>query len=283
MSQSLVDRLQHPDPMIGVELRPPRADLSGADSMNVWIDMYHAIQRLVRQDAVVFLTDNAVGQAEEENLAHLVSNVGQDVDRAQLVPFLTTKHTLDYCHLYARRAASFGFNALTVLGGDKHVGPPRCVPHGYLLRQSIRKIVPEVQLGGWANPLADPVGQVDFLLDAGFTADFFLTQIVSHHSIREVEAFLNEMERRRVPYPGVFGVFYYRSANRKTLQTLGEFFPVPVDGIAEDFASGLSPAEVCIKSIRALNALGINKVYVSNLGIQKAGRTYRTIVNALDR
>ncbi len=91
----MLERLRAPQPLVSVELRPPRSDLSSTDSMNVWIDMYHAIQRLTRQDALVFLTDNAVGQSEEENLAHLVANVGDDVDRSRLVPFLTTKHSLD--------------------------------------------------------------------------------------------------------------------------------------------------------------------------------------------
>ena len=59
-----------------------------------------------RHDTVVFMTDNAVGQAEEENLTHLMANLTGDVSPSQLVPFLTSKHTLDYCLLYAARAAS---------------------------------------------------------------------------------------------------------------------------------------------------------------------------------
>ena len=49
--------------------------------------------------------------------------------------------------------------------------------------------------------------QVDFLLHPEFEAEFYLTQVVSHHSIREVERFLAEARRRGVACPGAFGVF----------------------------------------------------------------------------
>ena len=77
--------------MVGVELRPPRTGMSSRDSIDVWIDMYHAMERLARRDTVIFLTDNAVGQAEEENLGHLSANLSDQVDRSKIVPFLTAK------------------------------------------------------------------------------------------------------------------------------------------------------------------------------------------------
>ena len=67
----------------------------------------------------VFLTDSAVGAQEEDNLRHLVTNLGQDVPRDRIVPFLTAKHSLEYCLSYADRAHQSGFPALVVLGGDK--------------------------------------------------------------------------------------------------------------------------------------------------------------------
>ncbi len=222
----LLSRLRSGDPLNTVELRPPRSGLSYAESMDVWIDMYHSIQRLVRRDTFLFLTDNAVGASEEENLGHLAANLAGDVPPARVVPFLTCKHSLEYCLMYAKRAASRGFDALTVLGGDKSVGPPRCVPHARDLRVLIRRQIPTLALGGWANPHSNASQQVDFLLDDDFTGEFFLTQIVSHHSIRQVELFLDEARRRDVPYPGVFGVFMYRSANAKTLSRLRNFFTV---------------------------------------------------------
>jgi len=250
-------------------------------SVDAWIDMYHSIRRLARQDTLIFLTDNAIGQAEEENLAHLTANLAGELAPARIIPFLTAKHSLDYIQLYATRAASHGFEALTVVGGDASGGPPRCFPHGYQLRRWLRQRVPSLGLGGWVNPLRDPVEQVDFLLNPEFEAEFFLTQIVSHHSVDRVERFLAEARRRRVPYPGVFGVFLYRSANPRTLQQLGSFFPVPAEGVTRDFEGGLSPEEICARSIRALREVGVDKVYVSNLGFDRPDARYRRILELL--
>ncbi|MGH2709072.1 MAG: hypothetical protein ACRDJK_12380, partial [Actinomycetota bacterium] len=162
-ASSVLQRLREDKPLAAVELRPPRTGLSHAESMDVWIDMYHAIQRLARRDTITFLTDNAVGLSEEENLAHLTANLAGDVDPARIVPFLTSKHSVEYCLMHATRAASHGFEALTVLGGDHTVGPPRCVPHARELRRLIRRRVPALNLGGWANPHRDAAEQVDFL------------------------------------------------------------------------------------------------------------------------
>jgi 5,10-methylenetetrahydrofolate reductase len=277
----LLDRLREERPLLAAELRPPRSDRSLAASMDSWIDMYHSIRKLGRSDSVIFLTDNAVGQAEEENLQHLTANLAGEVDPAKVVPFLTCKHSLDYCLLYATRAASHGIEAVTVLGGDRSIGAPRCLPHAYLLRGALRQRVPTLTLGGWANPHRDATQQVDFLLRQDNGADFFLTQIVSHHSAASVERFVSEAERRGVSQPGVFGVFYYRSANAKTLGSLGEFFPVPAAAITRDFESGMTAAEICARSIRELYRVGVRHVYISNLGFRGVDRRYDEIVAAL--
>jgi hypothetical protein len=276
---SVLQRLRDDRPLAAVELRPPRTGLSSADSMELWIDMYHSIQRLARRDTVMFLTDNAVGLSEEENLAHLTANLAGDVDPRRIVPFLTSKHSIDYCLMYASRAASNGFEALTVLGGDHTAGPPRCVPHARELRSLIRQRVPRLDLGGWANPHRPAEEQVDFLLDQRFEADFYLTQVVSHHSIGAVERFLQEARRRGVPYPGVFGVFLYRSANPGTLAKLNDFFPVPAEELTREFAAGMKPEEICAKSVRMLREVGADKVYLSNLGFQQVDARYRRIVD----
>jgi hypothetical protein len=278
---SVVRRLAENRPMVAVELRPPRSGMSYSASVDAWIDMYHAIRRLARQDMLIFLTDNAVGQSEEENLAHLTANLAGDPALARIVPFLTAKHSLDYLQLYAARAASNGFEALTVVGGDASGGPPRCFPHAYQLRQWLRQRVPSLDLGGWVNPLRDPVRQVEFLTDPGFEAEFYLTQIVSHHSIGQVERFVIEARRRGVACPGVFGVFLYRSANPRTLRQLSDFLPVPAEGITREFEQGLSAEEICARSIRALREVGVDKVYVSNLGLERPEARYRRIVELL--
>lgn len=281
INSGVLGRLRLNRPLVAVELRPPRAGLSGLEGMDVWIDMYHSIRRLASQDTLIFLTDNAVGEVEEENLQHLTTNLAGEVDPSKVVPFLTSKHTLEYCLVYAARAASFGFQALTVLGGDRTVGPPRCVEYAYLLRQLIRQRVPSLKLGGWVNPHRDPVQQVDYLLAPNFTAEFYLTQIVSHHNIGAVTRFLDEARRRGVTFPGVFGVFLYRSANPETLRRLQSFFPVPAAELTAEFRSGLSPEEICARTIRALREVGVDKVYVSNLGFRKPEERYRRLLEAL--
>jgi hypothetical protein len=278
---TIADRLRDQRPLVAVELRPPKTGLTAQQGMDTWIDMYHSVRRLARHDTAIFLTDNAVGESEEENLRHLVTNLAGDVTAWKLVPFLTCKHALDYCLMYADRAVAHGFPALTVLGGDKTVGPPRCLEFAYMLRQRIRARHAGLELGGWANPLRNPTEQVDFLLASGFTGDFFLTQIVSHHQLPQVAAFVDELRRRDVPWPGAFGVFLYRSANRKTLERLRQFFPVPVEGVIKDFEAGMTPAEICASTIAALRTLGVDKVYLSNLGYRRPERRYREVLEAV--
>lgn len=262
----LADRLRAPGPLATVELRPPSTGLTGSAGMDVWIDMYHSVQRLAREERYVFLTDNAVGAAEEENLSHLVANLGSDVPRERLVPFLTCKHTLEHCLMYADRAASLGFQSLTVLGGDKNVGRARCVPHAFELRKHIRERQPSLSLGGWANPHREISEQVDYVSAREFAADFFLSQIMSHHSAGRVEAFVNALDRRGESPPGVFGVFFYRSANPGSLERLGGFFPVPAEALTAEFDAGVPAEEICARTIRALRDAGAEKIYVSNLG-----------------
>ena len=177
--------------MIAVELRPPRAELEAAEGMDAWIDTYHAIRSLTRHDVRVMVTDSAVGAQEENNLRHLVTNLGDAVGRHKVIPFLTTKHSLEFCLAYADQAVHNGFPSLVVLGGDKHVGRARSLEHAWQLRKLIRERHPSLELGGWANPIADPIRQVDFLLRPDANADFYLTQIVSHHQGDRVGAFLD--------------------------------------------------------------------------------------------
>lgn len=258
---ALLDRLRRPEPLIGIELRPPRADAAdgGADA---WLGMASAVRRLAARDTAVFLTDSAVGTAEEENLRHLVANLDPDVPRDRICPFLTTKHTLEYCLWYADRAVASGYGALTVLGGDTTVGAPRCLPHAQDLRARIRARHPGLALGGWANPHKDPAGQVGLIRSPAFCADFFLTQIVSHHDLDAVQRFLAALG------PGataLFGVFHWRSANPKTLKALARFLPVPAEGLTREFGAGVPPDEIAARSIRALRGLGVRHVYLSNL------------------
>ncbi len=247
--------------------------------MDAWIDTYHAVRSLSRNGTHVFLTDSAVGLKEEDNLRHLVNNLGTDVAKSGVVPFLTCKHPLDYCLAYADRAHHHGFDALVVLGGDRSVGPPRCVEHAWQLREEIRRRVPDLALGGWANPHGDCATQIGHLLDEHANAEFYLTQIVSHHSRESVARFIGEGDRRGLAIPGLFGVFYYRSANPRTLEALSGFLPVPVRALVEEFAAGATADEVCGRSLRALADAGARHFYISNLPLDRAAATLRRILD----
>jgi 5,10-methylenetetrahydrofolate reductase len=277
--ESFLSLLRNSDtPVVAVELRPPRAELQSHEGIDAWIDTYHAIRSLARQNVRVMITDSAVGAQEENNLRHLVANLGPEVARAHVVPFLTTKHSVDFCLGYADQAVHHQFPSLVVLGGDKHIGRTRCVEHAWQLRQLIRRRHAGLELGGWANPTAPPSSQVDFLLDTEANADFYLTQIASHHQAAQVSAFLEEARRRGLSIPGVFGVFYYRSANPATLRMLRQFLPVPVEELSAEFAAGATPADVCARTIRTLVDLGAQHFYVSNLPLRRTVQTLNEIL-----
>ena len=276
----LLRRLVQPDPLLAVELRPPRLGMGTTRSMSVWIDMHHAVQRLARQDTFILLTDDAAGDHEEESLAHLAANLGGSADLGAVVPFLTCKHPLEYCRMFARRASGLGVAAVAVVGGDHSVGPERCVPHGKDLRHILRADQPGLPLGGWANPHRDPVEQARFVAAADFTADFVLTQIVSHHSLESVERFQAELVRLGVDLPVVYGVFHYHSANPRTLDYLGRYFPVPAREITREFEGGATAEEICLRTIRGLRAIGADKVYVSNLRSRDVARRLQGIGEA---
>jgi 5,10-methylenetetrahydrofolate reductase len=279
---TLVGNLRSGQRVIAAELRPPRAELEAAASRDAWIDTYHAVRSLARRGTFVFLTDSAVGSKEEDNLRHLVINLGSDVPRSSVVPFLTCKHPLDYCLAYADRAHHHGFEALVVLGGDKSLGPARCVAHAWQLRDEIRRRVPNLALGGWANPHAAPAAQVGHLLEEHANADFYLTQVVSHHSRDKVERFLEESERQRLSLDGLFGIFYYRSANPKTLAALKGFLPVPAQALTREFEEGATADDICARSIRALTAAGVRHFYISNLPLGRAAQTLHRILERVE-
>lgn len=279
MAAAFLDALRAGTGVIAAELRPPRAELDSVAGMDAWIDTYHAVRTLTRQDVAVFLTDSAVGTQEENNLRHLVTNLGRDVPRDRVVPFLTSKHSLEFCLSYAEQAWQHGFPALVVLGGDRSVGRPRCVEHAWDLRRAIRAREPHLALGGWANPHADPARQAEYIGDERFVGEFYLTQIVSHLDAAPVARFIDAVHRRGLDHmPGVFGVFFYRSANVSTLRSLSRFLPVPVEALTAEFAGGATPIEICARTLRAVMDLGIRNFYVSNLPLARASATLNAIL-----
>ncbi|MBP7146062.1 MAG: hypothetical protein KBD01_00845 [Acidobacteria bacterium] len=264
-------RLADPAPLVAVELRPPRRELDGVRAMEAWIDVYQSIRRLTSLDTAVFLTDNAVGASEEENLAHIVNNLGRDAARERVVPFLTLKHPLAHCLGFAARARRERFPALVVLGGDRHDGVPRCLPHSCDLRRRLRREQPGLALGGWLNPYADIAAQLEQLLGTGDDPDFLLTQVVSHHDPSPVEKLADAIARRGVRVPVFPGVFYYRSARPETLALLSRFLPVPQAQLAADFGErGMHPEQVAARTLAWLAGLGFTRFYVSNIETGRA-------------
>jgi hypothetical protein len=165
-----------------------------------------------------------------------------------------------------------------VLGGDKGVGAPRSVEHAWQLRKILRERDPAICLGGWANPHADPGRQVDYLSDPNFYAEFFLTQIVSHYEIDAASRFIETADRRGLSMPGLFGIFFYRSGNRRTLEGLRSFLPVPIEGLTREFAEGSTAEDICARSIRALMKAGARHFYISNLPPGRAQTVLATIL-----
>ena len=257
-------------PVRAIEFRPPLRELPEDDSLDAWIDLSQAARALLAEGRFVLLTDDAVGSREEESLQHLTSSLGEHADLSGVVPFLTCKHTLDYCLLFAKRAASLGVPAITVTGGDRDVGPPRCVERSRDLRRIIRKTVPDLRLGAWVNPFADPAMQVGLLLDPRHVADYYITQVVSHHRMEPLDRFLEESERRSLGMPGLVGVFHYRSGSRRTLARLSRFLPVPVDGLLAELDAGASPEEITARTLAALAERGVMHTYLSNLDPRSA-------------
>jgi hypothetical protein len=262
--------LRDSGPLRTVELRPPPAGLAGGASVDRWIDLNQGVRSLLRGGRFVLFTDDAVGDREEESLQHLTTNLGSRADLSHVVPFLTLKHSLDYALLFARRTASHGLGGITVTGGDREVGLPRCLPRSRDLRRLIHEQHPGLPLGAWANPYRGAAAQADLLADPEHAADYYVTQIVSHHDLGPLSQFLEEADRRGVTLPGVVGVFYYRSGNSATLAKLSRFIPVPAGGLKREFADGASPAEICARTLRALADLGVEKTYVSNLDPRRA-------------
>ena len=92
--------------------------------------------------------------------------------------------------------------------------------------------------------------------------------------------FLAQVDRRRLDLPGIFGVFYYRSANPRTLDALKGFLPVPVEGLTREFGAGATAEDVCAKTIRTLMGAGARHFYISNLPIAGA---QQVLGNVLER
>ncbi len=226
------------------------------------------------------VTDSAVGAQEENNLRHLVTNLGPDVPRQSVVPFLTTKHSIDFCLGYADQVVQHGFPGARRARRRQTRGPRargrarvaaapahsrRAIPSCRSAAGPTRPATRPVRWPSWARASSPPTS-------------------TSRRSCRIIASatstgFLREADRQGVTAPGMFGVFYYRSAKTSTLQTLSQFLPVPVDELSAEFAAGATPVDVCARSIRELMALGVRHFYVSNLPLVKTAAVLHAILD----
>ena len=118
-----------------------------------------------------------MGQREEDNLRHLVTNLGDDAPRTRVVPFPHGETHAETIVWTTPTAPSATDSARSwCLGGDERAWDhPAVSPARQRLRGLIRRRQPTLELGGWANPHKDAATQVGYLLDAEATTDFFLT------------------------------------------------------------------------------------------------------------
>ena len=76
----------------------------------------------------------------------------------------------------------------------------------------------------------------------------------------------------------MFGVFFYRSARLRTLETLKSFLPVPIEGLVREFGEGATAEDICARTIRTLMDLGARHFYISNLPIARAQHALAAIL-----
>jgi hypothetical protein len=85
-----------------------------------------------------------------------------------------------------------------------------------------------------------------------------------------------------VKIPGIFGVFYYRTANPNTFAMLSKFLPVPAAELTRDFAAKVHPEEICARSVHALLQRGVKNIYVSNLPMATGAETFSRIESRVE-
>ena len=71
----------------------------------------------------------------------------------------------------------------------------------------------------------------------------------------------------------MFGVFFYRSANPRTLAALSQFLPVPVEELTAEFSAGATPEDICARTLRTLMNVGARHFYISNLPLSRVAAT----------
>ena len=190
--------------------------------------------------------------------------------RVTIVPFLTSKHSIEYCLMHASRAASHGFEALTVLGGDHTAGPPRCVPHARELRALIRQRVPRPRPRRLGQPSSAGNEQVDYLLDD----DSKPSSISPRSCLTTASVRWSGFSRR--PAGGVCriqgssGCFFTGAPLPATLAQAGRLLP-GAGRRTDPRIRSRHDARGDLRQLgpRCLSEVGADKVYLSNLGVHQ--------------
>ena len=213
--------------------------MSYDESVDAWIDMYHSIRRLARQDTLIFLTDNAVGQAEEENLAHLTANLAGELEPARIVPFLTAKHS-HRVHPALRRAGRVARLRGAHRRRRRSCPParPAAFPHAYQLRQWIRRRVPSLDLGGWVNPLRIRSSRWTSCSTPSSRRSSISPRSSPTIPSAQSSAFWRRLGAAEYPIRACSASSSIGAPTRARCEQLGDFLPVPAEGITRDFEAG---------------------------------------------
>ena len=110
------------------------------------------------------------------------------------------------------------------------------------------------------------------------TAEFYLTQIVSHHSRPAVEGFLGEAAGAGSRCQGCLAC----SITARPTRAPSDAQRLPTGAgphLTEEFSAGASAEDVCARSIRELGAAGVRHFYVSNLPLGRAAATLQRILD----
>ena len=200
--------------------------------MDAWIDTYHAVRPLTRQDIRRFPHRQRRRHAGREQPAspgdqswprRCRTNGWCRFSRA------STRST-SVCATRSRRGST-GF-AVARRARRRQDRWPRALCRTCVgAAAAIRAREPRLALGGWANPYADAAQQVDFIADDRFTAEFYLTQVVSHLELAPVERFVDEIApaRPRPRFPACSASSTTAAPISRHSKCLSTFLPVPVE------------------------------------------------------
>ena len=212
---SFLGSLQSGNTVIAAELRPPRAELGSAEGMDAWIDTYHAVTRAHAPGCrgVPHRRRGRHPGREQPAASRHQSRARPAARPRRAVPddeafagFLS-----ELCRTgVAARVSGAGRPRRR---SDARASRAASTTRGSCAtRSGCASRVCSSGAGRIRTPI--PSRQVDYLVHDNLNADFYLTQVVSHLDSAPVARFVEETRRRGLDrLPGMFGVFYYRSAN----------------------------------------------------------------------